>query len=123
MPINRELSIDSPKMTEHIKWLINNGCHGIVLFDATGATLSFSALERMKTLEKPIDAGIEPNHLIVGNRFTSLTDSVEVTQHALLAGCTTVLMMPPFYFKNPSTQGIVASFRHVFDQSTQANCG
>ncbi len=115
-PVTRGLSIDIPKMAEHIKWLMENGCHGIVLFGTTGEAPSFSAHERMQALENLIGEGIDPHRLIIGNGFASLTDSVHVTRHAMQAGCETVLMMPPFYFKDPSPHGVAASFRLVFDQ-------
>ena len=87
-----------------------------MLFGTTGEAASFSAAERMTALEKLIASGVSPRNLIIGNGFSAITDTVAVTRHAMELGCESVLMVPPFYFKDISLEGISTSFRYVFDE-------
>ena len=120
-PINEDYSIDCSRLHSHIDWLLSNGCTGVALFGTTGEAPSFSAAERMKALEEVIASGIPPGQLMIGNGFTAVSDTIEVTIHALELGCEKVLMVPPFYFKDLLTDGIVASYRYVLDQVNSSN--
>ena len=75
----------------------------------------------MKALEGVIASGIPPTQLMIGNGFTAVSDTIEVTRHALELGFEKVLMVPPFYFKDLLTDGIVASYRYVLDQVNSSN--
>ncbi len=115
-PVHSDLSIDNARLLQHVQWLLSNGCHGIVLFGTTGEAPSFSASERMQALEALISDGISPSSIIVGNGFTALSDTLLVSKHAVALGCRAVLMVPPFYFKEPSAAGLAAYYRHVLDE-------
>ncbi len=115
-PVAKDLSIDSIRLAQHVEWLLTNGCRGIVLFGTTGESASFSASERMQALDDLLEAGVSPARIMVGNGFTALTDTIEVSKHAVANECRAVLMIPPFYFKDPSVAGLSASYRYVLDQ-------
>ena len=118
-PILADFSIDDARLFEHVDWLLSNGCSGIVLFGTTGEAASFSAAERMQTLETLIARGISSSRIMVGNGFTAISDTVQVTKHAVAQGCRAVLMIPPFYFKDPTDFGLISTYRHVIDET---NC-
>ena len=115
-PLQKNYLIDHAALLDHVRWLLANGCHGVALFGTTGEAPSFSADERIAALEYLLRHSINPASLMIGNGFSALTDTINVTQHAVEAGCTTFLMIPPFYFKDPSIDGIADSYRHVLDQ-------
>ncbi len=118
-PIHADLSIDDARLFEHVDWLLSNGCSGIVLFGTTGEAASFSATERMQALETLIARGISTSRIMVGTGFTAISDTVQVTKHAVAQGCRAVLMIPPFYFKDPTDSGLISTYRHVIDET---NC-
>ncbi len=118
-PIHADLSIDDARLFEHVDWLLSNGCSGIVLFGTTGEAASFSATERMQALETLIIRGVSTSRIIVGNGFTAISDTVQVTKHAVAQGCRAVLMIPPFYFKDPTDSGLISTYRQVIDET---NC-
>lgn len=115
-PVQSDFSIDNQRLVEHLQWLLNNGCMGVVLFGTTGEAASFSARERMDALETVLNAGISPEKIVVGNGFPSITDTIAVTRHALDQGCNAVLMVPPYFFKEPTDEGLAIAYRHVFDE-------
>ena len=116
VPIQPDLSIDSKRFVAHALWLLAQGCHGLALFGTTSEANSFSVSERKALVEEVVDAGIPPERLMVGTGCCALTDSVELTRHALDAGCRRVLMLPPFYYKGMSDEGLFGSFAEVIER-------
>ena len=116
VPLLPDLSIDSERFLTHAHWLLAQGCHGLALFGTTSEANSFSVSERKALVERVIEGGIPPERLMVGTGCCALTDSVELTRHALDAGCRRVLMLPPFYYKGMSDEGLFRSFAEVIER-------
>ena len=116
VPLRPDLGIDSERFIAHAHWLLGQGCHGLALFGTTSEANSFSVPERKALLERVVEAGISPERLMVGTGCCALTDSVELTRHALDAGCRRVLMLPPFYYKGMSDEGLFRSFAEVVER-------
>ena len=116
VPLRPDLSIDSERFIAHAHWLLAQGCHGLALFGTTSEANSFSVAERKALLERVVETGISPERLMVGTGCCALTDSVELTRHAVGAGCRRVLMLPPFYYKGMSDEGLFRSFAEVIER-------
>ena len=116
VPLRPDLSIDPERFVAHAHWLLARGCHGLALFGTTSEASSFSVPERKALLERVVAAGISPRRLMVGTGCCALTDSVELTRHAIDAGCHRVLMLPPFYYKGVSDEGLFRSFAEVIER-------
>ena len=116
VPLQSDLSIDSTRFVAHARWLLGQGCHGLALFGTTGEANSFSVAERKALVEHVVEAGITPERLMVGTGCCALTDTVELTRHAIDAGCRRVLMLPPFYYKGMSDEGLFRSFAEVVER-------
>lgn len=108
-----DLTPDLDRMAAHAKWLLANGCNGLGVLGTTGEANSFGLHERKAILEGLIARGIPAAKMMPGTGCASLTDSVELTKHARDAGCPGVLMLPPFYYKGPSDDGLFAYFSEV----------
>lgn len=115
-PVREDLSADHPKLAAHCKQLLKDGCHGIALLGSTGEANSFSVAERMGILEAVVKAGVPAESLLPGTGVCALPDTIALTKHALSLGVTRVVMLPPFYYKKPSDQGLIDSYSYVFDQ-------
>ncbi|MEM7223224.1 MAG: dihydrodipicolinate synthase family protein [Pseudomonadota bacterium] len=115
-PLDADLMPDLPRAVAHVKWLLENGCHGVGIFGTTGEANSFSVEERMAVLEAVIAAGVAPERLMVGTGLCALTDSVRLSAHAAGLGCKSLLMLPPFYYKGVSDEGLAASFSEVIQR-------
>lgn len=111
-----DLAPDVALMAEHCRWLLANGCNGLGVLGTTGEANSFSVAERVAVMEGLASAGIPAARMMPGTGCAALTDSVELTKKAKALGCPGVLMLPPFYYKNPSDDGIFASFSEVIQR-------
>jgi len=72
-----------------------------------------SAEERFGLLDALIAAGVDPARMMPGTGCCSLTETVTLTTHAVKHGCTGVLMLPPFYYKGVSDDGLFRYFSEV----------
>ena len=115
-PQHADLSIDYKRHAAHIHNLIRAGCSGVALFGTTGEANSFSVKERKEALEHLVEAGIDANRLLVGTGCCAISDAVTLTQHSCDAGANHVLMLPPFYYKNPTDDGLFAYYDQVIQQ-------
>lgn len=117
-PFGQDGAPDPDRFIEHSEWLLSEegGCHALAPFGTTSEANSLGLDERMELLEDLVDAGVEPLSLMPGTGTCSLTDTVILTQHAMDLGCGGVLMLPPFYYKQPSDEGLFRYFAEAIDE-------
>jgi 4-hydroxy-tetrahydrodipicolinate synthase len=103
-------------LVEHVQRLLEEGCHGVVLFGTTGEAPSFSVDERRALLDAVIAAGVPQDRIIAGVGCCALPDTLALARHAAEAGCAALLLLPPFYFKTVSDEGLFRAFTDVLDR-------
>ena len=114
-PFGEDGRADAERLVEHAKWLLDEGCTALAPFGTTSEANSLSLDERRSLLEALIDGGIDPARLMPGTGMCSAGDTINLTRHAIEAGCGAVLMLPPFYYKGVSDDGLFAHFASVID--------
>jgi 4-hydroxy-tetrahydrodipicolinate synthase len=110
------LEIDVERTVTNFRWLLSHGCDALVVFGTTSEANSLSVEERTSFLQKAISAGIDPKKLLPGTGCCSLPDSVVLSKHAISVGCPGVLMLPPFYYKGISDEGLFSYFATFIDR-------
>ncbi|MFY9988443.1 MAG: dihydrodipicolinate synthase family protein [Chthoniobacterales bacterium] len=113
---NEQFEIDAERTVAHFRWLLKEGCDGLVVFGTTSEANSLSVTERTSFLEYAVSAGIDANKLLPGTGCCSLPDSVVLTKHAVGLGCPGVLMLPPFYYKAVSDEGLFRYFATLIER-------
>jgi len=115
-PMKDDLSADHEMLAGHCRWLLENGCSAVAPLGSTGEANSFSVMERIEILEKLVFSGIPHQKIIVGTGCCAVPDTVLLTRHALSLDVTTVLVLPPFYYKTVSEDGIFNAFEAVLEK-------
>jgi 4-hydroxy-tetrahydrodipicolinate synthase len=115
-PVDADLNPQPDRFVAHAHWLLDNGCHGLVVFGTTGEANSFSVDERIELLDAAVSAGLPRERLLVGTGCCALTDTVRLTRHALSLGIGGVLALPPFYYKNNTDEALFNSFDEVIQR-------
>jgi 4-hydroxy-tetrahydrodipicolinate synthase len=72
--------------------------------------------EKIELLDRLVDAGIAADRMMPGTGCCALNDTIELTQRAVDSGCAGCLMLPPFYYKNVSDDGLFASYAEVIER-------
>jgi 4-hydroxy-tetrahydrodipicolinate synthase len=115
-PLAPDLAPNHGRLARHCRWLLANGCDGLSPLGTTGEANSFSAVERIAIMEGLVAAGLPAARLMPGTGCAALTDTVELTRKAVELGCGGVLMLPPFYYKSVSDDGLFASYAEVIER-------
>jgi 4-hydroxy-tetrahydrodipicolinate synthase len=114
-PIHADGTPDHATFAGHAKALLAEGCDGIAMLGTTGEANSFSLAQRMALVEKVIDAGIEPKRLLPGTSQTNVADTITLTKHALAAGVAASVVLPPFYYKGVSDEGLFRFYAELIE--------
>ncbi|MGE0590566.1 MAG: dihydrodipicolinate synthase family protein [Cyclobacteriaceae bacterium] len=115
-PLNKDFSINLNALSKHCHWLLENGNDGICFMGTTGEANSFSVGERMRALDHVLSSGIESRRLLVGTGCCSLSDTVTLTRHSTSSKVGGVLVLPPFYYKQVSDEGLMRYFESLINQ-------
>jgi 4-hydroxy-tetrahydrodipicolinate synthase len=99
----------------HTKRLFSAGVDGIALFGTTGEGQSFSVAQRREGLDAVLGAGIPGQRIVAGTGCAALADAIELTRHAISVGTAGQLVLPPFFFKGLSDEGIYVSYARLID--------
>jgi 4-hydroxy-tetrahydrodipicolinate synthase len=111
-PFKADLSPDRQRFIRHCQWLLSQNC-GLAVFGTNSEANSMSAEERSTLLDELVAAGIDPSRIMPGTGCCSITETVALTAHAVKHGCAGVLMLPPFYYKDVSGEGLYRYFSEV----------
>jgi len=112
-PFRADLSVDGERLVAHCRWLLAQGAGGLAVFGTTSEANSLSAGERMGALDQLVDGGISAGLLMPGTGCCALPETVALTRHAVERGCMGVLLLPPFYYKGVSDDGLFAGIAEL----------
>lgn len=112
-PFEQDGRVASDLYVAHAHHLLEQGCIGIVPFGTTGEGPSVGLAERTDAVNALVSGGINPNTLLIGTGTTSIVDTIDLTRHAADIGAAGVLVLPPFYFRGASADGVHAYFTEL----------
>jgi 4-hydroxy-tetrahydrodipicolinate synthase len=115
-PFRPDLEPDADAFLHHCRWLLEQGADGLAVFGTTSEANSLGVDERITLLEHLLDNDIPGSALMPGTGTCALADTVKLTEHAVSHGCRGVLMLPPFYYKGVSDDGLFASYSEVIQK-------
>jgi 4-hydroxy-tetrahydrodipicolinate synthase len=115
-PFRRDYSPDAERFVAHCRWLLRSGCAGLAVFGTNSEANSMSVAEKRRLLEALVAGGVSPSQLMPGTGHCALSDSIELTRAAVQMGCAGVLMLPPFYYKGVSDEGLYRNFAEVIER-------
>jgi 4-hydroxy-tetrahydrodipicolinate synthase len=115
-PMDEGLNPNHRDFAAHCYRLLAAGCHGLSVFGTTGEANSLSVDERLAALEALVESGVPAEKLLPGTGSCALTDTVRLSRAALEAGTAGALVLPPFYYKGVSDDGLFRFFAEVIER-------
>jgi 4-hydroxy-tetrahydrodipicolinate synthase len=115
-PVYEDLRPDTARWIALCQRLLQEGCHGLCPFGTTSEANSFSVEERIDLLDQLLESHVPAAQLMPGTGCCALPDTVRLTTHAVRMGCGGVLVLPPFYYKGLSDDGLFRSFSEVIER-------
>lgn len=122
----RDSTLDLESVPALLTFLAARGCHGAVLFGTTGEGPSFSPTERetlMRCARQACEAiSATPRfRLIAGTGTPSLSETIDLTKLAFDLGFDGVLVVPPYYFRKATDNGLFLWFSEVIQKAVPAD--
>jgi 4-hydroxy-tetrahydrodipicolinate synthase len=114
-PFDANLDPDADRLTRQCQWLLSQNV-GLAIFGTNSEANSMSVEEKIDLLDRLVDAGVDTSRMMPGTGCCALTDTVRMTAHAAKLGCAGTLMLPPFYYKGVSDDGIYANFVETIER-------
>ena len=115
-PLNQDLSINKDLYLRHCQFLMKQGLDGLTLFGTNGEASSFSVQQKKETIQFLLENRIDPKILMPGSGSSSLEDAIDMTKFCADIGTKAVLVLPPYYFKNVSDEGVITYYRNVIEE-------
>jgi 4-hydroxy-tetrahydrodipicolinate synthase len=115
-PFDSKNRVDFEGLSKLLSWFESEGCTGVVLAGTNGEGPSLSAPEKRDIAinTQKIKGNLD---LILGVATPSLDEAIWLCKQAAAAQCVAVLLMAPYYFRDATTDGIIAWFTEVLDRS------
>jgi 4-hydroxy-tetrahydrodipicolinate synthase len=114
-PLDRDGSIDHARFARHGASLLAQGVDGVAPFGTTGEGQSFSLAEREAGLDALLAAGVPAARVVAATGCAALTETVALTRHGVASHCAACLVLPPFFFKEVSDEGLYAWYARVIE--------
>ena len=114
-PFKKDLSPDTERFLDLCRWITSQKAN-LAVFGTNSEANSLSAKEKINLLEKLISSGISGDSLMPGTGCCSISETVELTKLAVSLGCRGVLMLPPFYYKGVTDEGLFTYFSEVIER-------
>lgn len=115
-PFSTEYKIDADAFVEHCLWCLNNGCDALNVLGTTGEANSLSAAQR-SSLMNAIAEQLDCSRLMVGTGASDLTTAISLTRRAGELGFAAALVLPPFYYKPVTEDGLFTWFSELVAQT------
>lgn len=115
-PFNDDLSPNPDMLVRQCQWLLSQDV-GLAVFGTNSEANSLSVSEKVMLLESLVEHGVDPSRMMPGTGCCALTDTVELTRKAVDLGCAGTLMLPPFYYKGVSDEGLFRSYAEVIERT------
>jgi 4-hydroxy-tetrahydrodipicolinate synthase len=122
-PLKFDSSLDLEAVPVFLRFLASRGCHGALFFGTTGEGPSFSPKER-ETLLRSIRVyrqQIPGFRLLAGTGTPSLSETIDLTRLAFDIGYDGVVVLPPYYFRKATDEGLFNWFSELITKAVPAN--
>lgn len=120
-PFTGELVPDTERLVSFCRWLLDQGVDGLAVFGTTSEANSLSVGERLDLLDALVAAGVPAGKLLPGVGACAISDCAKMAAHAAEKKCGGVLMLPPFYYKTVSDEGLFAFVSEVIQRVGSAD--
>lgn len=114
-PFDKKLDPDPKRFVAFCRVLTNLGI-GLAPFGTTSEGNSLAVDEKIALLDGLAAGGIDMGRVMPGTGTCALTDTVRLSAHAARLGCGGVLMLPPFYYKGVSDDGLFRAYAETIER-------
>ena len=114
-PFDADLRPDAGKAISYYRELLSYGCDGLNVLGTTGEGVSIGLEDRLAFMET-IAGALPCERMMAGTGASALADAVRLTRAAIDLRFSAALVIPPFYYRDATDEGIVRFFDALFER-------
>ena len=115
-PFTEALEPDTQTLFAHCRWLLDNGCTGLVMLATAGEANSLSLRQRLGMIDAAGAAGLPLPQMIIGGGSCALDEAVALTKTIAGAGAAAALLLPPFYYRDTGEEGLFRFYATLIER-------
>ncbi|CAO6128986.1 DapA Dihydrodipicolinate synthase/N-acetylneuraminate lyase [Candidatus Pelagibacterales bacterium] len=119
-PFKKDLTIDTKLFISHCEFLLKNNI-SLAPLGTTGEANSISISEKLDLIKTIANSDLPKEKIIIGTGNTSFVDTALLTKTAVENKIYSVLLLPPFYYKNVSDEGVYQYYKEVINTVKSTN--
>ena len=116
-PFDKRWKPQHSRYLAHCTWLLENGCDGINVLGTTGEANSIGLADRLDLMDAVASSDLPMDAMMVGTGAPAVDDAIRLTKHAQACGFAGALVLPPFYYKNVSDEGLFAFLSRLIEKA------
>jgi len=114
-PLDASGGVDHGLLVAHARSLLRQGVDGVAPFGTTGEGQSFSMGEREAGVDALLAAGIPGGRVVAATGCAALPETIALTRHGVRSGCAACLVLPPFFWKDATDDGLFTWYEQVIE--------
>jgi 4-hydroxy-tetrahydrodipicolinate synthase len=115
-PFTEALEPDTKTLFAHCRWLLANGCTGLVMLATAGEANSLSLRQSLGMVEAAGASGLPLAQMIIGGGSCALDEAVTMTKAIAAAGAAAALLLPPFYYRDTGEEGLFRFYATLIER-------
>jgi 4-hydroxy-tetrahydrodipicolinate synthase len=119
-PYKKDLTIDTKLFISHCEFLLKNNI-SLAPLGTTGEANSVSISEKVDLIKTIANSDLPKEKIIIGTGNTSFVDAALLTKTAVENKIYSVLLLPPFYYKNVSDEGVYQYYKEIINTVKSTN--
>ena len=96
---DEHLQLDHSFMARHCRWLLDNGCTGIVALGSLGEGAALSVAEKLDVCRTCINAVQRRRPVVASISALTTSEAVALASAAAELGCDGLMVLPPYVYK------------------------
>lgn len=113
-PLTKSGEVDYSLFRILLRWQREQGVKGVVVCGTTGEGTLLSVDERERAIATVRECAADLK-VIAGTGCANLPETIRLSRFAQQQGCDAILVIPPFYYKGVSDEGLVAYYMRLLD--------
>jgi 4-hydroxy-tetrahydrodipicolinate synthase len=98
-PFDEQLNVDHAFVAKHCKWLVDNGCTGIVTPGSLGESATLTVDEKLSLWSTVVEAVGHRVPVAAAIASLSTAEAVEMAKRAADLGCSGLMVLPPYVYQ------------------------
>ena len=119
-PFDETGALSVGQFEAELKYLESRGCTGVLIGGSTGEAQSLSVAERISVASEAATV-FGAVHMLLGTGAASIEDAVLLTKNAFDLGVEAAVIIPPFFFKSVSQEGLIDFYTQLLVRSVPSD--